>query len=150
MGNFNAPATSLAFNTITVNGDGGNETVNISQLSSDHRLVFNSGTGSDRVIGSVRPQDTINMSGRGPAGNAGSLDAIDGVWHGQGSLKARMGMYSLDDYSVRKSTPKASSSPTASITRCSSGPRRSAWRRTTNTMFRNTKTVRCIFMPPII
>ena len=68
VGNFNAPATSLAFNTITVNGGPGNEMVNISQLTSAHRLVFNAGTGSDSVVGTIRPQDTINMSANTGAG----------------------------------------------------------------------------------
>ena len=62
-GNFNQ--TSLSFNTITVNGGVGNDTVDISGLTSDHRLVFNSGGGNDSLIGTARPQDVINfMSGR--------------------------------------------------------------------------------------
>ncbi len=58
IGDFNP--TSLNFNTITVNGGGGAEIVNISGLTSDHRLVFNTGGGADQVIGDTRPQDIVN------------------------------------------------------------------------------------------
>ncbi|MXO49184.1 heme peroxidase [Erythrobacter vulgaris] len=57
VGNFNS--TSLDLNTITVNGGSGNDTVDISQLSSGHRLVFDASQGFDQVIGTIRPQDTI-------------------------------------------------------------------------------------------
>jgi Ca2+-binding RTX toxin-like protein len=54
--------TSLDYSTITVNGGIGNETVDISGLTSDHRLVFNSGGGSDSIIGTLRPQDSFNIA----------------------------------------------------------------------------------------
>lgn len=69
IGNFNP--TSLNFNTITVNGGRGAETVNISGLTSEHRLVFNAGGGNDQVIGDLRPQDVVNLgNGRGDYGGA--------------------------------------------------------------------------------
>ncbi|MFM2410542.1 MAG: hypothetical protein RL481_1370, partial [Pseudomonadota bacterium] len=52
--------TGLAYNTITVEGGDAAETVDISALSSAHRVVFNAGGGSDAVIGIVRPQDIVN------------------------------------------------------------------------------------------
>jgi Ca2+-binding RTX toxin-like protein len=61
IGNFNT--TSLNYNTITVNGGSGNDTVDISGLTSAHRLVFNSGGGSDQVVGNLRPQDVIDGQG---------------------------------------------------------------------------------------
>ncbi|WP_300972930.1 peroxidase family protein [Sphingomonas sp. LHG3406-1] len=57
--------TSLDYSTITVNGGRGADTVDISRLSSDHRLVFNTNGGSDEVIGSLRPQDVVNGSANG-------------------------------------------------------------------------------------
>ena len=60
--------TSLSFNTITVNGGRGNDSVDISGLTSDHRLVFNTGGGADQFIGESRPQDIVN-SGNGSGGS---------------------------------------------------------------------------------
>ncbi len=52
--------TSLNFSTITVNGGAGNDSVDISGLTSDHRIVFNSNGGIDTVVG-ARAQDVIDM-----------------------------------------------------------------------------------------
>jgi hypothetical protein len=54
--------TSLALNTITINGSSGDDTVDISGLTSDHRIVFNGFGGSDHVLGTVRPQDIVEIS----------------------------------------------------------------------------------------
>ncbi|MGB7655427.1 MAG: peroxidase family protein, partial [Novosphingobium sp.] len=54
VGNF--VSTGLAYNTITIDGAGNK--VDISQLTSDHRVVLN-GDGSS-IIGQARPQDMIN------------------------------------------------------------------------------------------
>ncbi|MGB3165288.1 MAG: calcium-binding protein, partial [Alteraurantiacibacter sp.] len=51
--------TSLAYNTITLNGGNGNDTVNIDGLSSQHRVVFTGNGGSDSLIGDLRAQDTF-------------------------------------------------------------------------------------------
>ncbi len=68
VGNFNAPNTSLNFSTITIEGSGDNDTVDISGLTSGHRIVFNSGGGSDTIIGTLRPQDVIQVApGTNPA-----------------------------------------------------------------------------------
>lgn len=53
--------TSLNFNTITVNSGMASDTVDISGLTSDHRLVFNGGGGADAVIGTLRPQDIVDF-----------------------------------------------------------------------------------------
>lgn len=70
IGDFNP--TSLNFNTITVNGGSDNDTVDISGLTSDHRLVFNSGGGSDQVIGDLRSQDVVDLGN----GRGGFIDAV--------------------------------------------------------------------------
>ncbi|RMH45772.1 MAG: hypothetical protein D6688_05730, partial [Alphaproteobacteria bacterium] len=60
-GNF-AP-TSLAYNTITLIGGDGNDAVDITQLQSDHRIVFNGGNGQNVVLGPQRQQDVLNNAG---------------------------------------------------------------------------------------
>lgn len=61
IGNFNAPFTSLNFNTITIDGNAGDDTIDISGLVSDHRIVFRSNGGNDTLIGTLRPQDVIEL-----------------------------------------------------------------------------------------
>ncbi|WP_114944093.1 peroxidase family protein [Microvirga calopogonii] len=53
--------TSLALNTITVNGTSDADTVDISQLTSAHRIVFRSNGGNDTIIGTLREQDVIEL-----------------------------------------------------------------------------------------
>ncbi|WP_426227117.1 peroxidase family protein [Pararhizobium sp. DWP3-4] len=62
-GNFNAPFTSLNFSTITIDGNAGNDTVDITGLSSEHRIVFRSNGGNDTIIGQLRSQDVIELGG---------------------------------------------------------------------------------------
>jgi Ca2+-binding RTX toxin-like protein len=59
VGNF--LGTHLNFNTITIDGGAGNDTVDITGLTSEHRIVFNSGAGNDSVVGTLRAQDVVNM-----------------------------------------------------------------------------------------
>ncbi|MGC1469092.1 MAG: Calx-beta domain-containing protein [Sphingorhabdus sp.] len=54
--------TSLRYNTITVEGSAANDTVDISALTSAHRVVFNTNGGGDAVIGDMRPQDVVTGS----------------------------------------------------------------------------------------
>ena len=61
IGNFNAPFTSLNFNTITIDGNAGDDTIDISSLGSAHRIVFRSNGGNDTIIGNLRPQDVIEL-----------------------------------------------------------------------------------------
>ncbi|WP_455918967.1 peroxidase family protein [Ensifer canadensis] len=49
IGNFNAPFTSLNFSTITIDGNAGDDTVDITGLSSEHRIVFRSNGGNDTL-----------------------------------------------------------------------------------------------------
>ncbi len=57
IGNFTG--TGLAYNTITIDAAGNNSTVDISHLTSEHRIVFNTG-GEGTVVGALRPQDVVN------------------------------------------------------------------------------------------
>ena len=56
-GDFNP--TSLAFNTITVNGTDGDDNIDISALTSAHRILFRSSGGNDTIVGTIREQDVI-------------------------------------------------------------------------------------------
>ena len=56
--------TSLNLNTILVDGTSGNDVVDISGLTSAHRIVFKSNGGNDTIIGTLRDQDVIEL----PAG----------------------------------------------------------------------------------
>ncbi|MFC1459360.1 peroxidase family protein, partial [Microvirga arabica] len=51
--------TSLSFNTITINGTEGDDTVDISALASAHRIYFRSNGGNDTIVGTLRPQDVV-------------------------------------------------------------------------------------------
>ena len=51
--------TALNFNTITVNGEGGDDTVDIAGLQSAHRVVLRAEGGNDMIVGQVREQDVI-------------------------------------------------------------------------------------------
>ncbi|MGO4916443.1 peroxidase family protein [Pseudogemmobacter sp. W21_MBD1_M6] len=72
--------TSLALNTIHINGSSGDDTVDISRLTSDHRIVFLSNGGSDTIIGNLRPQDVILFpEGSDPANTVVMMDADTGL-----------------------------------------------------------------------
>lgn len=51
--------TSLAYNTITIEGSEGNDTVDISGLTSEHRVVLHTNGGNDQFLGEMRPQDSM-------------------------------------------------------------------------------------------
>ncbi len=53
--------TSLRLNTITIDGDAGDDTIDISALTSAHRIVFRSNGGNDTIIGALRPEDVIEL-----------------------------------------------------------------------------------------
>ena len=53
--------TSLRLNTITIDGEAGDDTIDISALSSAHRIVFKSNGGHDTIIGSLRDQDVVEL-----------------------------------------------------------------------------------------
>ena len=52
--------TDLDPDTITITGSEGDDTVDISGLTSGHRVVFNTNGGNDMIVGDPRPQDVIN------------------------------------------------------------------------------------------
>ncbi len=53
--------TDLDPSTITITGSGDDDTVDISDLRSQHRVVFNSNGGNDTIIGELRPQDSVQI-----------------------------------------------------------------------------------------
>ncbi|MFX0547297.1 peroxidase family protein [Roseovarius sp. S1116L3] len=57
--------TSLNFSTITINGTAADDTVDISALTSAHRIVFRGEGGNDTIVGTLRPQDVIDLPGSG-------------------------------------------------------------------------------------
>jgi Ca2+-binding RTX toxin-like protein len=54
--------TSLRLNTITIDGNAGDDTIDISSLGSAHRIVFKSNGGNDTIIGALRAEDVIEMT----------------------------------------------------------------------------------------
>lgn len=60
--------TTLLQNTITINGSEGNDRVDLSGMQSAHRIHFKSNGGNDTIIGTIRPQDVIELpAGSNPA-----------------------------------------------------------------------------------
>ncbi len=54
--------TGLSYNTVTIEGGDGDDTIDISGLLSAHRIVFRTTGGNDRLIGNLRPQDVIVLA----------------------------------------------------------------------------------------
>ncbi len=71
--------TSLRLNTIMIDGQAGNDTVNISALSSAHRIVFRSNGGNDTIIGNLRPQDVIELPAGATAADYTTTTDANGV-----------------------------------------------------------------------
>jgi hypothetical protein len=98
--------------TITIDGLTGSDTVDITWLTSDHRVVFVSNGGDDTVVGTPRPEDVFGMSDGisalsdmtcGPSdfatGGVRAEDAGRGQWHERGQLAvldARAGRTMVD------------------------------------------------------
>ncbi len=80
--------TSLAFNTIRIAGTVGNDTVDITALQSDHRVVFTSNGGNDTLIGNVRPQDEIELTADGTVAltSVNNADGTTTVANGSSSV----------------------------------------------------------------
>ncbi len=55
--------TSLDYNTIRVQGTSANDTIDITGLTSAHRVVFDSNGGLDTILGNVRTQDIFTGDG---------------------------------------------------------------------------------------
>ena len=63
--------TSLNTNTITIYGSDGDDVFDISQLSSAHRVVIKGSGGNDTILGTLRPQDVVELpEGADPASYA--------------------------------------------------------------------------------
>ncbi|MHB2170170.1 peroxidase family protein [Alsobacter sp. R-9] len=59
--------TSLLLNTITIEGSADSDTIDISSLQSAHRIVFRGSGGNDVIVGTLRPQDVIEVPTGTPA-----------------------------------------------------------------------------------
>ena len=72
--------TSLLLNTITIDGEAGDDTVDISALQSAHRIVFRSNGGNDTIVGDLRPQDVIEVpEGADPAAYTRTVNTSNGT-----------------------------------------------------------------------
>lgn len=71
--------TSLRPNTITIDGDAGDDTIDISSLGSAHRIVFRSNGGNDTIIGNLRPQDVIELPDGATAADYTTTTDANGV-----------------------------------------------------------------------
>lgn len=71
--------TGLSYNTITIQGGTGNDTIDITSLQSDHRIVFRSTGGNDRLIGTLRPQDVVVLIAGTVAADYVSTTNADGT-----------------------------------------------------------------------
>jgi len=72
-------ATSLRPNTITIEGSDANDTIDISALTSSHRVVFNANGGNDTIVGTPRPQDVIEGNVTVTPGDGDVSNAINGT-----------------------------------------------------------------------
>ena len=71
--------TSLLTSTITLEGSEGDDTVDISALSSAHRIVFRSKGGNDTIIGNLRSQDVIELPDGATAADYTTTTDANGV-----------------------------------------------------------------------
>ncbi len=86
-GNF--VTTSLNLSTITINGTEGADSVDISALTSAHRIVFRTAGGNDTIVGTLRAQDVIEVpEGSDPA----SYTATD---NGNGTVTMSNGSHAV-------------------------------------------------------
>ncbi|MFC7536504.1 peroxidase family protein [Sphingomonas sp. GCM10030256] len=82
-GNFTQ--TSLNYSTITVNGGSGTDMVDITGLTSAHRIVLNANGGADGIIGGQRSQDVVNTA----ASTSGFVLDQGAIAHLRGSAQAQ-------------------------------------------------------------
>ncbi|MFN3635389.1 MAG: peroxidase family protein, partial [Rhizobium rhizophilum] len=87
IGNFDT--TSLNYSTITIDGSSGDDVVDISALTSAHRIVFRSNGGNDMIVGALRPQDVVEVA---PDANPEDYSETD---NGDGTTTLSNGSHSL-------------------------------------------------------
>jgi len=71
--------TALSYNTITLQGSEQGDMIDITGLSSAHRIYFRSGGGNDTIIGTLRPQDVIELPKGAKATDYTVVDNEDGT-----------------------------------------------------------------------
>jgi Ca2+-binding RTX toxin-like protein len=91
--------TSLNLNTIHITGSSADDVVDISNLSSAHRIVFRGAGGNDTIVGAVRPQDVIDLPGTGNPVMTEGLNGMVTLSRGGASVtfNAAQGMPSVGD-----------------------------------------------------
>ncbi|MBX9468889.1 MAG: hypothetical protein KL839_14045 [Rhizobium sp.] len=77
VGNFDT--TSLNYSTITIEGSAGDDVVDISALTSAHRIVFRSNGGNDTIIGGLRSQDVVEVAADANPEDYNETDNGDGT-----------------------------------------------------------------------
>ncbi|RZJ01632.1 MAG: heme peroxidase [Brevundimonas sp.] len=93
-------STSLSYNTITIDGGSGDDMIDISALTSAHRVVFRSNGGEDTFVGPWRAQDVVDLPAHEVgAGGAGALFAQGDIWPGgSGYVADQPGLFGGDDF----------------------------------------------------
>lgn len=76
-GNFDL-ATNLRPNTITVIGTEDDDVIDITSLSSAHRIVFKTKGGNDTIIGTLRPQDVVELPDGTSLSDYDMVENVDG------------------------------------------------------------------------
>ncbi|WP_210207834.1 peroxidase family protein [Bosea caraganae] len=71
--------TSLRPNTITIEGSAGDDSIDISALTSAHRIVFRSNGGNDTIIGDLRTQDVVELPDGASPEDVTATDNGDGT-----------------------------------------------------------------------
>ncbi len=109
--------TSLNFNTITIDGTGGDDTVDIAGLASAHRIVFRSNGGTDTIVGVLRPQDVIELA-------PGTTRADYTETHANGMTTLTHGTHSITFAGT--GTPAFGTTPAPAAAAAAEGPARRA------------------------
>ncbi|MEK7425720.1 MAG: hypothetical protein AAB131_17995, partial [Actinomycetota bacterium] len=87
--------TSLDYSTITVAGTNANDTIDITGLTSAHRVVFDSNGGTDTIVGQVREQDIFNGSGLNDLRDDALATFVPETFHGLTRFGAEDGLHAL-------------------------------------------------------
>ncbi|MBY5999731.1 MULTISPECIES: peroxidase family protein [Alphaproteobacteria] len=100
-GNFDT-ATSLRPNTITITGTSGDDSVDISSLTSAHRIVFKTKGGNDVIVGTLRPQDVVVLPDGTAIDDYEIIDNLNGTnsLHGAGHTVTFTSVGGLPQFSV--------------------------------------------------
>ena len=117
--------TSLFLNTITIQGTAGDDVVDITGLNSEHRIVFKSAGGRDRIVGDLRPQDVIMMAAGTVVGDYAvtSADGLTTVSDGTNSVTvaSSSALTIMDESGVERAFQNGSADTSAAAIEVSDG-----------------------------